>query len=91
MSTTLRERTLDTLKLGHYSERTTETYIDWLIRLSLHYNRSPADLSPEEIQAFMLHLIEKEKLAWSTVNQALEKGSANEFKKHPLDLLIYRH
>lgn len=71
MSTTLRKRTLETLKLGHYSERTTQTYIDWLVRLSLHYNRSPDQLSEAEIQAFLLHLIEEQKLAWSTVNQAL--------------------
>ncbi len=71
MSTPLRERTIDTLKLGHYSERTMETYIDWLIRLSLHYNRSPDELTEAEVQAFLLYLIDKQKLAWSTVNQAL--------------------
>lgn len=71
MCTPLRERTINTLKLGHYSERTTETYIDWLIRLSQHYNRSPAELSNEQFQAFLLYLIDDKKLAWSTVNQAL--------------------
>ena len=73
MSTTklLRQRTIDTLTLGHYSERTIKSYIDWLIRLSLHYNRSPDLLSEEEIQAFLLYLIKDQKLAWSTVNQAL--------------------
>lgn len=71
MSTSLRERTLDTLTLGHYSERTIKTYIDWLIRLSQHYNRSPDVLSEQEVQAFLLYLIVKQKLAWSTVNQAL--------------------
>ena len=34
MSTALRERTLETLKLGHYAERTTKSYVDWLIRRS---------------------------------------------------------
>jgi len=71
MSTALREQTINTLKLGHYSERTIKTYIDWLIRISLHYHRSPAKLTEEEVQAFLLYLIEKQKLAWSTVNQAL--------------------
>jgi hypothetical protein len=59
MSTTLRERTINTLRVGHYSERTIDTYIGWLIRLSLHYNRSPAALEPEQVQAFLLHLIEE--------------------------------
>jgi hypothetical protein len=35
------------------------------------YNRSPAQLEPEQVQAFLLHLTEAEHLAWSTVNQAL--------------------
>ena len=69
--TPLRQRTIDTLTLGHYSERTITTYIDWLIRLGEHYHRSPADLGNEQVQAFLLHLIEERKLAWSTVNQAL--------------------
>ena len=71
MSTSLREQTINTLKLGHYAQRTRDTYLDWLIRLSLHYNRSPAKLTEEEVQAFLLHLTEDKKLAWSTVNQAL--------------------
>jgi integrase/recombinase XerD len=71
MSTALRKQTINTLKLGHYSKRTIKTYLDWLIRLSQHYNRSPAVLSEQEVQAFLLYLIEKRKLAWSTVNQAL--------------------
>ena len=71
MSTPLRERTLETLKLGHYAERTTKSYIDWLIRISEYYNRSPAELSNEQVQAFLLHLIEEKKLEWSTVNQAM--------------------
>ena len=72
MSTTpLRQRTIDTLKLGHYSERTITTYIDWLVRLGEHYHRSPDRLTNEQVQDFLLHLIEERKLAWSTVNQAL--------------------
>jgi len=51
MSTALREQTINTLTLGHYSERTIKTYIDWLIRISQHYNRSPDELSEQEVQA----------------------------------------
>ena len=71
MSTPLRERTIQTLQLGHYSERTIHTYIGWLSRLAAHYHRSPAELDPNQVQAFLLHLTETEHLAWSTVNQAL--------------------
>lgn len=69
--TALRERTIQTLRLGNYSERTVTSYIRWLTRLAKHYRCSPADLNTEQAQAFLLHLIQDEKLAWSTVNQAL--------------------
>ncbi len=69
--TPLRQRTIETLKLGHYSKRTITTYIDWLIRLGEHYHCSPDRLTNEQVQAFLLYLIEERKLAWSTVNQAL--------------------
>lgn len=69
--TALRERTIQTLRLGHYAERTIDTYINWLARLAGHYRRSPAELSEKEAQAFLLHLVEEKHLAWSTVNQAL--------------------
>jgi len=72
MSTTpLRQRTIETLKLGHYSDRTIKTYIDWLIRLGEHCHRSPAELGNDQVQAFLLYLVEERQLAWSTVNQAL--------------------
>lgn len=70
-ATPLRQRTIDTLTLGHYSERTITTYIDWLIRLGEHYHCSPAELTNEQVQAFLLYLIEERHLTWSTVNQAL--------------------
>jgi site-specific recombinase XerD len=69
--TALRERTIQTLRLGHYSERTIDSYIHWLARLAKHYRCSPADLDTEQAQAFLLYLIEDKGLAWGTVNQAL--------------------
>ena len=73
MSTTtpLRQRTIDTLRIGHYSERTIKTYIDWLARLGKHYHCSPDRLTNQQVQDFLLYLIEGRKLAWNTVNQAL--------------------
>ena len=66
-TTPLRQRTINTLKLGHYSERTITTYISWLIRLSEYYHRSPAELTNEQVQEFLLYLIEERKMAWSTI------------------------
>ncbi len=70
-TTPLRQRTINALKLGHYSERTINTYIGWLIRLGEHYHRSPDRLTDKQVQGFLLYLIEERGMAWSTVNQAL--------------------
>jgi integrase/recombinase XerD len=68
---TLRQRTLDMLALGHYADRTIDTYISWLVKLAKFYHLSLDRLSPEQVQAFLLKLIQEDGLAWSTVNQAM--------------------
>lgn len=69
--TPLRQRTMDILVLGHYAQRTRETYLNWLTRLAVYHGRSPDLLTPDELQAYLLYLIKNKGLAWSTVNQAL--------------------
>jgi len=68
---TLRQRTVDTLVLGNYSARTIHTYVSWIERLARYYQLTPERLSVEQVQAFLLHLIEEDKLSFSTVNQAM--------------------
>jgi len=46
--TPLRQRTMDILVLGHYAQRTRETYLNWLTRLAVYYGRSPDLLTPDE-------------------------------------------
>jgi site-specific recombinase XerD len=46
-------------------------YQYWVAELSCYYGRSPDRIEIEEVNAFLLHLIRERKLAWSTVNQAL--------------------
>jgi site-specific recombinase XerD len=53
------------------SPRTMRTYVHWVRRLSVHYQQCPSRISLDDVNAFLMHLIRREKLAWSTVNQAL--------------------
>lgn len=53
------------------SASTIRSYVYWVEQLARHYWRCPLTISIEEANAFLLHLIRKRKLAWSTVNQAL--------------------
>jgi integron integrase len=60
------------LRAGHYSRRTEMTYVHWVRRfIFFHRLRHPAEMSEQEINAFLTHLAVKDKVSASTQNQAL--------------------
>lgn len=67
--TPLRQRMLDALELRGMAARTQDSYIDAVARLARHYKRSPAALSAEEVQGYLLHLLRDRQRSRSTVNQ----------------------
>jgi integrase/recombinase XerD len=67
--TSLRRRMLDALILRGMAERTQESYIDAVARLARHYERRPDELSAEQVQQFLLHLLRDRQRSRSTVNQ----------------------
>ena len=68
--TLLRKRFNDYMVLRGLSPNTQEAYILAVIGLSRYYNQSPANLSNDQIQAYLLHLIRDRAQAWSTLNVA---------------------
>ena len=54
------------------AERTRETYLAAVTRLARHYHRSPDQLSPAQVQAYVVHMLREEHLAWSTCNIAVQ-------------------
>jgi len=52
------------------ARRTHETYIAAVVRLAKHYRRSPDQLTNDEVQAYLAHLILERKVSWSTCSQA---------------------
>jgi integron integrase len=59
------------IRLKHYSIRTEQTYVDWIKRFILHFDkRHPRDLGAAEVEAFLTHLAVAGKVAASTQNQA---------------------
>lgn len=66
--TPLRKRMLDAMILRGFAQHTQDTYLGAVIRLSQHYNCSPDRLSDEQIQAYLLHLLQIRQRARSTVN-----------------------
>ena len=60
------------IRTKHYSIRTEHSYVDWIKRFILFYNkRHPKDLGAHEIEQFLSHLAVQRNVAPSTQNQAL--------------------
>lgn len=74
--TPLRQRMLDAMLQRGFAQRTQGCYIEAIARMARHYARGPALLTPEEVSAYLLHLVKDRKLSFSTVNQC---ASASRF------------
>jgi integrase/recombinase XerD len=69
--TTLREKMKDAMILRGFSEGTQKKYLYEVIKLQKYYQRSPAQLSQDEIKNYLLYLVKERKLAASTYNVAV--------------------
>ena len=64
----LRKRMDGDLVVRGMSVRTREAYLGAVAGLAKHYKRTPEAITEQEVQAYLLHLIEVRKLAWSSCN-----------------------
>ncbi|MDO9204285.1 integron integrase [Methylotenera sp.] len=59
------------MRVKHYSVRTEKSYIDWIKRYILHFNkRHPKDMGAVEVEEFLTHLAVARNVSASTQNQA---------------------
>ncbi|MDE2616371.1 MAG: site-specific integrase [Burkholderiales bacterium] len=68
--TELRQRMLDAMVQRGFAQRTQETYIGAIRRMAKYYRRDPALYTPQEVQAYLLHMVKEERLSYSSMNQA---------------------
>src|SRR3989442_3296388 len=66
----LRDRMIRDMAVRGLARRTHETYIAAVVRLAKYYRRAPDQLTNDEVQAYLAHLILERKLSWSTCSQA---------------------
>ena len=66
--TVLRQQFIDALRLRGFSESTITNYVSAAAAISLHYRLSPLALTKQQIQAYLLFLLQERKLAPATVN-----------------------
>ena len=59
---------LNKLKVRRHSPKTIYNYEQALLKLAQYYNKSPLDISTEEIEKYLLYELEVQKLAPATVN-----------------------
>src|SRR5437667_11285112 len=66
------DRTMDVLRLKHYSLRTERSYCDWIERfIRFHRLRHPREMGVTEITQFLTHLARIGNVSAATQNQAL--------------------
>src|SRR6266581_108351 len=66
----LRTRMDNDLLLRGMAERTRESYVAAVARMARFYRRSPEQVTEQEVQAYLLHMMREQKLSWSTCNIA---------------------
>lgn len=69
--TELRQRMVNDMILRGMAEKTRTVYTQAVAGLAKFYGRSPDQITHDEVQAYLLHLIQERKLAWSTCNIAV--------------------
>ena len=69
--TELRKRMLEELQIRNYSRRTQKLYLGQISRLARHCGRSPAELTPEELRAYHVHLVNVKRLSPAGVRAAV--------------------
>lgn len=67
----MRRRMEEELKLRGCSARTSKAYLAWVSRFAAHYRRPPEQLGSEEVRAFLIDLLQVQRLSRPSVIQAL--------------------
>lgn len=69
--TNLRQRMLEDLRIRNLAEGTQRNYVHYVADFARHFGRSPADLGPEHIRAWQVHLVQDRRVSFSTLNVAV--------------------
>ena len=70
--TPLRLRMTQDMHLRNFAPGSVEVYVNCVARFARHFGTSPESLGPEDVRAFLLHLIEQRHVSWSYYNLHLQ-------------------
>lgn len=68
MEKSLRTQFIDYMTLNRYSPYTMQNYLGTMKQLAKYHNKSPDLLSNEDIQEFLLYLLQERKIKWGSCN-----------------------
>ena len=71
MSSLLRTRMIEDLRIRNYSARTVEIYVRCVAAFAKHFGQSPEALCEGEIREYQLYLVEEKKSSWAFFNQTV--------------------
>ena len=69
--TPLRRRMIDDMKLRNLAPRTIKAYVSRVATFARHFGRSPEALGPDDVRAYLLHLVQEKHVSWSVYNQTV--------------------
>jgi site-specific recombinase XerD len=69
--TPLRRRMIDDMQLRNLAPRTIDAYARRVAAFARHFGRSPDALGPEDVRAYLLHLVQEKHVSWSLYNQTV--------------------
>ena len=64
----LREKMHNDLRIRNLAENTQKSYLQSVTGLACYYDRSPDQLTVQEVQDYLLHLSQERHLAWKSCN-----------------------
>jgi len=68
--TPLRQQMIDQMTVRGMAEKTKRAYLQAVTGIARYYRRSPDQINEQQVQQYLLHLIEERRLAWSSCNVA---------------------
>lgn len=71
MSSLLRTRMIEDLRIRNRAERTIQTYVRCVAQFAKYFGRSPEKLGAEHIREYQRYLVEEKKASWATFNQTV--------------------
>ncbi len=66
--TQLREQMIKAMELRDFAKKTITSYLKMVENLAIYYNKSPDILTQEEIEDFIIYLMNEKKMASSSIN-----------------------